>query len=110
MHDLRQQGIGPDFFRANQQAARAVQGAAGHSAALGFAHRIGLAGEHGFIDMAVALQHSRVYRNLLSGSHPQAIPGLHVFEVNISFDIPGIEAMGDFGCKLQQRANRAGCL
>ena len=71
--DLRQHRIGAQAGGAELEDAGLVEGAADHPVARPAGHRQGLAGEHGFIDPALATLHLAVRRHPLAGADDDAI-------------------------------------
>ena len=67
--DMRQGGVAADARGAHQKAALGVEGAAENGVALALEHRHGFAGEHGFIDMGLAVEHLAIDRDAVTGTH-----------------------------------------
>ena len=81
--DLGQQRVTADALGVHHETAGRVKRAAGNGIAGSLGHRTRFAGQHRFIDVAGALGHAPIHRNLLSGAHPQKITGNNVGERHV---------------------------
>ena len=59
------------------QHAGTIEGAGSNAVADGPAHRLGLAGQHRFVDVALPLQHLAIHRDRLAGANQDPLVGLH---------------------------------
>ena len=104
--DLRQHRFVADLGGTHDQAAGAVEGAAGDVIALGLLHRHRLAAQHRLVDIAASLQHHTIERNLLAGPHPQALAHDDLIQRNILLGTIIGNAMRNFGCQFEQATDR----
>ena len=105
--DLRQQGIAADAFGAHHEAARGVDRGPGHLVSGDLLRRQRLAGDHRFIDRAVALEHHAVDRDFLAGPYAQAIAGNNVFERDVLVAAVVAQPARALGRQIEQRADGA---
>ena len=75
LHDLRKHGVAADLLRPHDERAGLVDGAADDLVAGRLGHGHGLAGDHGFVDGAAALDHFTVHRHPFAGPHTQTVAG-----------------------------------
>jgi hypothetical protein len=73
--DPREDRVLAEIGRFHHEAALLVDRAADDPVAAGAAHRDGLAGDHRFVDVGLALQHPAVDRDGLAGTHADAVAG-----------------------------------
>ena len=105
--DAGQHGFGADLVRAQDHRAVAVDGAADQPVARVFFDRQGLAGDHGFVHRARALQHGAVDRDRVAGPQPQGVAGLDLGERDFRVLSAGADPVGGFWGEVQQRADGA---
>ena len=107
LHDAGQQRVAADLLGAQDQRARAVEGAADHLVAgrLGDGH--GFAGDHGFVDEPLALEHQGIHRHLLAGAEAQAVADDDRFQRHVGFRSVGADAARLLRRQIEQRADGA---
>ena len=98
--DARQHRVGADLVGAHHQRAGAVDGAADQLVAglLGDRHR--LAGDHGLVDGARALQHFAVDRHAVARPHAQPVADLHLLERHLLVVAAGVSRRAVLGARL----------
>jgi hypothetical protein len=104
-HDTREQGLGADLLGAHDQRAGAVDRRSDDRVAGLLLHRDGLARDHGFVDVARALEHHAIHGHLLAGPHAQPIAGLHRIERDIFLAAIRAQAAGRLGGQTEQLAD-----
>jgi hypothetical protein len=108
VNDLRQQCLAADALRAHQQSAAAVRRPRRERRARGFSHRLGLARQHGFVDMARAFGDGAIDGHALAGPNSQEIADADVLEWHVAFAAARIDAVSHPRRKLEQRADCPG--
>jgi hypothetical protein len=106
--DLRQHRVRAHSLGLHHQTAVLIERAARYLGSGGFLHRIGLAGEHGFIHMAAAFDHHAIDGNLFTRPYSQTLADLHGIECHIDIALRCDESRG-FGLKAEQFLDRAAC-
>src|SRR5438445_12814914 len=89
------------------QAAGAIDGAAGDLAARPFLDRDGLARDHRFVHAAPAVDDDSVDGDLLARPHPQLVARLHVRERHVAFRAVGLDAPRHLRSEAEQRLERS---
>jgi hypothetical protein len=105
--DLHQQGIAANALGAHNETARRIDGRSSHLVAGLFFGRHRLAGDHRFIDRAVAVEHHPVDRHLLAGTHAQAVAGGDGIEGNVLVAAIRAQSARALGRQVEQGADRA---
>ncbi len=85
LDDLGERRVGADLGRAVFEAAAPVDRRTDHRIAGLFRHRHGLAGQHGFVDLRLALEDFTVDRNLVAGPDHNHVVLEHVRGGNLDF-------------------------
>jgi hypothetical protein len=106
-YDLGEECIAADPLGAHDETARRVDGGAGHLVAGILLGRHRLAGNHGFIDRAAALEHHAVDRHFLAGPHAQAVAGNDFFKRDVLVAAIIAQPAGAFRRQIEQGANGA---
>ena len=106
-HDARQHGVRADLFGPHHQGAGLVHRAADHLRAGLLRDRHGLAGHHGLVHGAAALQHLAIDGHAIAGPHPQAVAGVDGFKRHLLVLAVGPEAARRLRRQIQQRPDRA---
>ena len=100
--DVGQQRLAAHALGPHDEAAGAVDGAAGDVVALDFLHRDGFARDHGLVHRAVAVQDHAVHGNLLARANPEAVAGLDVLQRNVDFGAVVANYAGGLGRQAQE--------
>jgi len=85
LHDLRQHRGRAHMLRLHDQCAAGVERGADQLVAHALGHGQRLAGEHGLVERAAALDHHAVDRHLFAGPHAQLVANVHVGQRNVLF-------------------------
>ena len=107
LDDAGEERVAADLLRAEDEAARAVQRAAGDALAVRLLDRDGLAGDRRLVDRARTLDHGPVDRDPLARPHAQEIAGVDRVEGHVGLAAVGLEPAGRGRGELQQSADGA---
>ncbi len=99
MHDLGEKGVRADALGAHDEAAGAVDGAAGDLGRDIFLDRDGFAADHGLIDGAVAFEDDAIDGNFLAGSDAEPVADLDLIERHVGFAALVVKPRAVFGAK-----------
>ncbi len=90
--DLLQHAVAPERGRGDADAPAAAERAAVHRVARRLLHADALAGEHGFVRRACALEHRAVHGDALARAHEHDIVFRDVFQINFLFPAAALHA------------------
>ena len=103
--DAGQGRVGAQAGGLDDQAAAAGDGAANHTVAGVLVNRYRLAGDHGFVDVGVAVDHDAVCWDLLTGADPAMVADLQVRGWHFLFFSVGVDAVRGGWRQVQQGAD-----
>ena len=103
--DLRKQRIAADFFRAHHETSVLVQGRADHGVAFLFRDRHGLAGDHGFVEVAAAFGDRAIDGDFLAGTDAEQVADRDLIDRHVFF-FTVAEAVGGFRGKADKGLDR----
>ena len=102
----RQRRVAPDLLGPHDEAARAVDRAADQLRPGRLLDRHRLAGHHGFVDRARAVDHLAVDRDFFAGAHAQTVADRDLLERDLVVVAVGVDAQGALRREVEQRADR----
>ena len=102
LHDLREHGLRTNLLGPHHQCAAGIERGADQLVAGGLAHRHRLAGEHGFIHCAVAVDYHAIHRDLLARPHAQPVARMHMGERDVLLAI----VVADASCRLRRESEQ----
>jgi hypothetical protein len=102
-HDLREQRVGADVFRAHDEAAGCIDCSGDRPITGRLLNRDGFAADHRFIDTAAAFEHDAVDRDFVARTHAQAIPDSYLIERDVFLESVGSDHARGVGRQPEQR-------
>ena len=106
--DAGEQRVGADARHAHGERAGAVHRAADHGGAGGLAHGHGLAGDHGFVDVALAFGHLAVGGQALAGADLHHVAGAEFGDRHLGHGAAAAADAGGARLQLDQAADGVG--